>query len=50
MSDKYKMYLTDEMRATFMQWSAQDPVDDKERWRNRRIKEIQGDSNPYIEP
>lgn len=50
MSHKYGMYLSDEMRATFEKWSKDDPADDKERWRNRRIKEIQGDSNIFIEP
>ena len=34
---------------TFYQWHIQDPVDDWELGRNKRVKEIQGNSNPFIE-
>lgn len=34
---------------TFYQWHLSDPVDAWEKGRNGRVKEIQGNSNPYIE-
>lgn len=48
MADKYNIQLTSSMRSTFETWNQIDPVDDRERWRNRRIQTIQGDANPYI--
>lgn len=48
MSSKYSMFISSEMRSTFETWSKNDPVDDKERWRNNEIKKIQGDANPLV--
>ena len=50
MAHKYNIFLSTEMKETFEAWNKLDPVDEYERWRNRRIKEIQGDSNIFIEP
>ncbi len=40
--------LDDAHRALFERWSAEDPPDDWERERNRRIAERQGNANPFI--
>lgn len=34
---------------TLYQWHLEDPVDDRERERNRRVEEKQGNRNPYID-
>jgi deoxyribonuclease-1 len=40
--------LDDAHRALFDRWDAEDPPDDWERERNRRIAERQGNANPFI--
>lgn len=40
--------ISAEQRAMLERWSAQDPVDDWERERARRIQKIQGNANPFI--
>jgi deoxyribonuclease-1 len=49
MSDRYGIRISDTQRKMFEVWAKQDPVDDWERERNRRIKAVQGNSNKYIE-
>lgn len=40
--------LDDAHRALMDAWDAEDPPDDWERERNRRIEELQGNANPFI--
>lgn len=49
MSDRYGIQISDAQRKMFEVWNKQDPVDEWELEKNRRIKKIQGNSNPYIE-
>lgn len=48
MSDKYKFDIPEEQLNIFLLWHRLDPPDDTERKRDKKIKELQGDSNPYI--
>lgn len=48
MSDSYGFHLSDSQRQLFQSWNALYPPDDWEIERNKRIKEIQGNDNPYI--
>lgn len=48
MEQTYKINLSDSQRQLFTAWDKQDPVDDWERERNRRIEKIQGNLNPFI--
>ncbi|MBM4375399.1 MAG: endonuclease [Deltaproteobacteria bacterium] len=41
--------LTEELRALFERWHAEDPPDELERARNRMIRDAQGNDNPWIE-
>lgn len=41
--------LSDDQRAAFVRWHEQDPPDDLERARNRRIFAEQGNENPWLE-
>lgn len=49
MIDRYGIRISDSQRKLFEVWNKQDPVDEWERERNRRIMKVQGNSNPYIE-
>lgn len=49
MSDRYKIKLSDGQRKMFEAWNKTDPVDKWEIEKNKRIKIVQGNSNPYIE-
>jgi deoxyribonuclease-1 len=49
MSDRYGIRISDAQRKLFEVWNKQDPVDEWERVKNKRIKELQGNSNKYIE-
>lgn len=49
MSDTYKVRLSKQQQQLFNVWNLLDPVDDWERERNRRIMQIQGNGNPYIQ-
>lgn len=40
--------LTTSQIILYVRWSMQDPVDEWERERNRRIREAQGNSNPFV--
>jgi deoxyribonuclease I len=37
------------LRKRLMEWNTDDPVSDREKWRNKRIKKIQGNRNPFID-
>lgn len=49
MSDRYKLRLADQQRKLFEAWDRQYPADAWECQRNQRIKQIQGNSNPFID-
>lgn len=49
MSDRYDIRLSDGQRKMFDAWNKQDPIDQWEIEKNKRIKSVQGNSNPYIE-
>jgi len=49
MANRYGVSLSKQQRQLFEVWSKQDPVDDIERDRNARVKEIQGNGNPFVE-
>lgn len=48
MAHTYGLTFTREELERFTRWAEEDPVDDWERERNRRIQQVQGNSNPYI--
>lgn len=49
MAETYRFNLSDQDRQLYAAWDKQDPPDDWERERNRRIKAIQGKGNRFIE-
>lgn len=49
MSETYGFRLSDQDRQLYEAWNRQDPPDDWERERNRRIAELQGRGNRFIE-
>ena len=49
MNTTYGLPISKKQRQLFETWARTDPVDDWERERNRRIAEIQGNANPFIE-
>jgi hypothetical protein len=48
-SVRYKMRIDPMQEATFRKWHESDPVDSFEIIRNLKIKEIQGNTNPFID-
>lgn len=48
MRDTYGIQISRQQQQLFTAWAAQDPVDDWELERNRRIVAIQGNGNPYV--
>lgn len=50
MSETYGLALTSASRARFAEWSSDDPPDDWERTRDRRIEAAQGNANPFVGP
>ncbi len=48
MAHTYGLTFTRGELDLFARWADEDPVDDWERERNRRIQQIQGNRNPYI--
>jgi endonuclease I len=48
-SIRYDLAIPNELENTYRTWHAIDPVDNEEAKANLRIKEIQGNSNPFIE-
>lgn len=49
MRDRYRIRISDRDQKLLEAWNREDPVDNWERERNRRIKAIQGNANPWIE-
>lgn len=49
MAQQYDLKLYQRQRRLLQQWHLDDPVDDAERQRNRRIERVQGRANPLIE-
>lgn len=49
MSDRYDIDLSDAQRKMFEVWNKEHPVTAWELEKNRRVKAIQGNSNPYIQ-
>ncbi|MEO5363900.1 MAG: endonuclease [Magnetococcus sp. DMHC-8] len=45
----YHLPINDSQRQLFERWAREDPVDEWERERNRRIKAVQGNGNPFVE-
>lgn len=48
MEDRYGLKIYERQRRQLLQWHRADPVDEHERWRNRRIAEVQGEPNHWI--
>ena len=48
MSDKYNVTLSKQERKMMEVWNKLDPVDEWERIKNKRVYELQGNKNPYI--
>lgn len=48
MSDKYNVNLSNQERKMMEVWNKLDPVDEWERIKNKRVYELQGNKNPYI--
>lgn len=46
----YQLPISEAQRALFDAWAKADPVDEWEAERHRRIKAIQGNGNPFVEP
>lgn len=46
--DKYKPYVKWQMDM-LMKWSKEDPVDEREKARNKVVQEIQGNRNPFVD-
>lgn len=49
MIEFYDVPITEERLKMFIEWDKSDPITEWEIERNNRIKEIQGNGNPYIE-
>lgn len=49
MRDRYKVRISERDQKVLEAWDRQDPVDEWEIERNRRIRSIQGNGNPWIE-
>lgn len=49
MHDRYSLRMSDQQRKLFEAWARQDPVDEWERERNRRITQHMGHGNAYIQ-
>jgi endonuclease I len=47
-SIRYKMKIDADQERVLRQWNLDDPVDRNEKMRNYRIKELQGNLNPFI--
>ena len=48
MEYQYGIRISEGQRRLFLYWASQDPVDSWERERDRRIEELQGNSNPFV--
>lgn len=50
MRDQYGLKISNKQQQLFNAWAAQDPADQWELERNRRISELQGNANAYVVP
>ncbi|WP_432472920.1 endonuclease [Amphritea sp. HPY] len=50
MRDQYGLNISKKQQQLFNAWASQDPVDQWELERNRRISELQGNTNAYVVP
>jgi len=50
MRDQYGLKISNKQQQLFNAWAAQDPADQWELERNRRISELQGNANIYVVP
>jgi deoxyribonuclease-1 len=48
MEERYGLPLYKHQRKLLLAWHEQDPAEKFERWRNQRIKDLQGNGNPWI--
>ena len=48
MSDKYNIRLSKQERKIMEVWNKQDPVDDWEKIKNKRVLKLQGNINKFI--
>jgi deoxyribonuclease-1 len=49
-ADRYdELKLYERPRRRLLEWPRKDPPDDAEKVRNRRIAQLQGNSNPWID-
>jgi len=48
MRDQYGLKISKKQTQLFHAWSKLDPVDDWEVIKNKRITEVQGNTNPYV--
>ena len=46
---RYGYHISDNEEYYLKKWHREDPVDDKERQRNDRIEDVQGNRNPFID-
>ena len=49
MSEKYNLKLSKQERKMMEVWDKEDPISDWERIKNKRVEEIQGNSNRFVE-
>ena len=49
MEERYDLKLYERQRRLLLEWHSSDPVDEHERRRNRRIAEVQGERDPWID-
>ncbi len=49
MANRYDLEIREKQYQTLQQWDKQDPVTVEEKARNKKIKSLQGNSNPYID-
>ncbi len=50
MRDQYGLKISKKQQQLFNAWAVQDPTDQWEMERNRRISELQGNANAYVVP
>ncbi|MCB1789307.1 MAG: endonuclease [Gammaproteobacteria bacterium] len=49
LADRYQLQIYERQRRTLLAWHRADPPDDEERRRNRRIADVQGNANSWID-
>jgi deoxyribonuclease-1 len=48
MSDKYNINLSKQERKMMEAWDKQDPIDEWERIKNKRVEKLEGNANRFI--